>query len=251
MPVEATLCGNCGFQLASPTVNQVSTTNSSRSDVTALIGLVAGILGCVGWLIPLAGVMVGGIALVCGIIGLKSSRRIFALIGISTAIPVIAVSIFFWIKAAQHLQQATTSSAPVETVVTPCYSARLPGGLAVTQIDNSCTFEASSSSGSVRYAAKVVNVPSLTADTLAQTAQTDITSIVKSSAGSSITSEQTSTFNGNPAYVVMLKATDGSAGTVAYIYHATTQGNLVIVVHAEQNGKNDVLSSLEKSWSWR
>lgn len=227
----------------------------------AIASFVMGVLGCVGWLIPLIGVILGILALVFGTMSLKSPRRIFAIIGIVLAVPVIAVSIFFWVKAAEHIIKTKSSSlsgltthstaSSLQTVRSPCYTTKIPANLTLTQTASSCTFEASSTTSGEEYVVKVLQAPTVSATNLADGAKADSANVVNAIPGGSITGQQATTFANSPAYSFDLAATDGSAGTLDYIYDNTSQGNLVIILHAQRTGKDIDLATIEKNWSWQ
>lgn len=237
------------------------TDNASQNNGKATAAFVMAVLGCVGWLIPLVGVILGILALIFGTLSLKSRRRVLAIIGIVLAVPVIAVSIFFWVRAAQQvlknhaspLSGLTTSSTSqsLQTISSPCYTTKIPANLTVTQTAGSCTFRALNSTSGEEYEVKVLQIPQLSIANLAQDAQTDAKNIVNATPGGSISDQQVSTFSGSPAYTISIKATDGSAGTIDYIYDTTLQGNLVIVFHAQRSGAHTGLATIENNWSWQ
>ena len=101
-----------------PSHNSSTTTTDSHNNSKAIAAFVCGVLGCVGWIIPIVGVILGILAIVFGTIAIKSPRRVLAIIGIVLAVPVIAVSIFFWVRAAQHILKERSNS--VIGITTPC-----------------------------------------------------------------------------------------------------------------------------------
>lgn len=241
--------------------NRLVEDSDAHNNGKAIVAFVLGVLGCVGWLIPLVGVILGVLALVFGTIALKSQRRVFAIIGIALAVPVIAVSIFFWVRAAQHVLKSRSSplsglttqstSSGLQSITSPCYTTKIPASLTVTQTSGSCTFQALNSTSGEEYVVKVLQIPQLSISNLPQAAQTDAKNIENSIPGGSISNQQSSTFSGSPAYTIGLTATDKSAGTIDYIYDTTIQGNLVIIFHTQRSGKNADLSTIENNWAWQ
>lgn len=231
----------------------------------AIAAFVCGVVGCVGWLIPIAGVTLGILALVFGTIAIKSPRRVLAIIGMVLAVPVLAVSIFMWVKGTQQYLKthpSTSSGAkssgthPLsatanQPISSPCYKVSIPTALTVTQTAGSCTFLGSSATTGEVYQVKILQVPAVTAANLPQAAQADANNVVNAVPGGSLSGKHATTFAHSPAYALTLSATDGSAGTIEYVYHVTPQGNLVIVLHTKQDGKGIDLSALENSWSWK
>ncbi|GAC1392149.1 MAG: hypothetical protein NVSMB46_07160 [Candidatus Saccharimonadales bacterium] len=235
--------------------------NTSHNHL-AIAAFVCGVIGCVGWIIPLAGTILGLLALIFGTIALRSQKRVFAITGIVLAIPVLALSIFFWVKAAQKLiktrsqDNSSQVSAPAtnntgSTITSPCYTFNTPSPLTITQTAGSCTFNGTDTTNGHIYEVKVLNVPQLTTARLPQLSLTDAKNVVNAVPGGSISGQQSTTFASSPAYTINIVASDGSAGSVSYVYHQTPQGNLIIIFHAEQNGKDTNLSAIENNWSWK
>lgn len=52
-------------------------------DTLAIVGLVAGVIGLCAWLIPICGFPIGIAALVCSYLGLQSSQRTLAYVGLA------------------------------------------------------------------------------------------------------------------------------------------------------------------------
>jgi len=242
----------------------LNTTNpaaNTHDNGKAIAAFVLGVLGCVGWLIPLVGVILGILALIFGTTSIKSPRRVFAIIGIILAVPVIAVSIFFWVRAAEQIQKeksnpisgltTKSTSSATRTISTACYTTKVPAALTITQTSGSCTFLGQDTTSGEEYEVRVLQVAGLSTANLPQAAQSDAQNVVNSIPGGSISTQGSSTFAGSPDYAVGLSATDGSAGTVAYVYNSTAQGNLVIVFHSQRTGKNFDLTSIENNWTWQ
>jgi hypothetical protein len=217
-------------------------------------------LGLVGWLLPIVGVILGILALVFGSIALRSQKRTFALVGIFLGVPVLAVSIFFWVQNAQAILSerenasrtaATSGTAQAGAISTPCYTTKVPSELTVTQKAGSCTFEAVNTKRGEQIVVKVLAADTLDASGLEKGAQEDAQNVVSMIPGGSITEEVSTTFAGSPAYKVGLAATDGSAGVIYYVYKPTDQGKLIIVLRTKASGDDYELDSIEQSWSWR
>jgi hypothetical protein len=121
-----------GNTVTSSSYNTSLADESMQHNSKGIIAFVLGVLGCIGWLIPLVGVTLGVLALAFGTMALKSKKKVFAIIGIVLAVPVIAVSIFFWVRAAQSVlkSKSTTvsglvtksTSSSLQTITTPCYT---------------------------------------------------------------------------------------------------------------------------------
>jgi hypothetical protein len=246
--------------VASSSYNTSLADENIQHNSKGIIAFVLGVLGCIGWLIPLVGVTLGVLALVFGTIALKSKKKVFAIIGIALAVPVIAVSIFFWVRAAQSVlkSKSTTvsglvtksTSSSLQTVTTPCYTTKIPTSLTMTKTANSCTFDAVDNKTGQDYEVKVLQVAGLSPANLHASVQTDAQNIVNITPGSSIASQKATTFAGSPAYLYNLKRTDGSAGILDYIFNTTLQGNLVIIFITQNNAKSLSLSTIENNWSW-
>jgi uncharacterized membrane protein len=227
----------------------------------AIASFVLAVLGLPACLIPVAGIVLGILAIVFGSLSVRSSRKIFAIIGMSIAVIVLLASIFFWVRNTQELVTqhksgnpltSTADSSSLQAVSTPCYTTKVPKDMKVTQTGGSCTFSAASADGSEQEVVKVLQVPQLTLGNLSSAAKADAANVVNAIPGGSISGQRSSTFAGSQAYEVEIKATDGSAGIISYVYDTTMQGNLVIVLHtqARASGNNYDLSRIESNWSW-
>lgn len=232
----------------------------SQQSTKAIAAFVLGIVGCVGWLIPIVGVTLGILAIVFGTISLKSPRRVLAIIGMVLAVPVIAISIFFWVKGTQQYLKTHSSSTgsstaatatPLQVITSPCYSTKIPAALQVTQTAGSCTFNAADAVSGDTYQVKVLRAPQLTKENLSQVAKADAQNVVNVIPGGSIASQNNSVFASSPAYTISLKATDGSKGVIDYIYQTTTYGNLVIVYHALRSANSVDFRTIESNWAWK
>lgn len=228
----------------------------------AIASFVLGILGCVGWLIPIVGVTLGVLALIFGTMGIKSSKKVFAIIGIVLAVPVLAVSILVWVVATQHLLKqrngqntgqhtSQSSSVATQAVTSPCYSTKIPTSVKLVQANDSCSFDALNQTTGEEYEVKVLQLAGLNTTNLQQAAQEDIQNVLNLVPGSSIASQGTASFAGNPAYSVELNTADGGKGIVDYVYKNTGQGNLVIVLHSQQQTTSINVQLLEQNWQWR
>lgn len=227
----------------------------------AIASFVLSILGLPATLIPIVGVIFAILAIVFGSISLHSTRKVFAKIGIGIGIFVLLVSVFFWVKATQMLLEekrtgtagtSSLDSKELQTISTPCYTTKVPAYLKLTKAEGSCTFQAINSEIGEQLQVKVLQIPELTAANLSTAATADAQNVVGVIPGGSIAKQAAATFAGSQAYNVELVATDGSAGTISYVYDSTPQGNLVIILHtqAKASGNNYDLSSIESEWSW-
>lgn len=240
----------------SGTINTPAATSHNGKAVAAFI---CGILGCVGWLVPIAGLILGLSAIILGTMALHSQRRVLAIIGMVLAVPVLALSIYVWVRNVEYIQNGhsataglttpSSSSSSTQTISSPCYSTEVPAYLKLIQTSGSCTFEAANQTE--LYEVKVLNVPALNQYNLPQLAQEDMKNVVNSNPGSSIDNEQSATFADSPAYSIEVSAADNSKSTADYILHETSQGNLVLVIHRTLNGKNYDLNSIESNWDWQ
>ena len=238
--------------VAPPPFNAEAVDDGSRENSKAVIAFVLGVLGCVGWLIPIVGVVLGVLAIVFGTMALKSQRRVLAIIGMVLAVLVMAVSIFFWVRTAENVLKSKSSplsglttqstSSSNQTITSPCY---------ITKIPSNMTFDAVNNKTGEEYVVKVLQVPGLSTANLAQVAQLDAKNTVNISPGSSISSERTNTFAGSPAYLVYITDTKHNAETVDYVFDTTQQGNIVVIAHLQVSGKITDLSTIENNWAWQ
>ena len=225
----------------------------------AIASFVLGVLGLPASLIPIVGIVFGVLAIVFGTLSIHSAKRVFAIVGMSFAVLVLLASTFFWVHTAQELVKQHKNGFPtssdngsLQSVTTPCYSTKVPAAMKITQTSGSCTFLASNAGTGEQEEVKVMQVPQLTLANLPTAAKADAANVVGSIPGGSIAGQHASTFVESQAYEVRIKSTDGSAGTISYVYNTTAQGNLVIVLHtqARASDNNYDLSSIEANWAW-
>ncbi len=256
------------FETAPPGNGPVSAARAEPHDEAhnngkAIAAFIFGVLGLVGWLIPLVGVILGILALVFGTIALKSPRRVFAIIGIVLAVPVIGVSIFFWVRTAQHVLKDNanpvhgltipSTSSSLQTVTTPCYTTKVPANMSISRSSGSCTFQAENSATGELYVVKILQVAGLSTANLQQAGQNDANNVVNLNPGDSITNQYSGTFAADPSYTFVLTdtANGGTDATLAYVYVTTEQGNIAVIGHQSTNVKNISLSVLENNWQWQ
>lgn len=267
-PDDAAFCGNCGAPL---TVGSAELAGQSQTvavavpaeavmtgvrdhSAKAILAFGIGLIGLVAWLVPIAGLVVGFMAMICGTVAFHSRRRVFARSGIALSVIVLAASLFMWVHSAQRLR-GTADAAPTasqQTVVTPCYSTRVSGRLQISRTD-SCSFQAADPAAGEQLAVKVVNVPGLSASNLSDAAAADAANVVRSVKGGRLTSEASALFAGSVAYQAVVTAGDGSGGMLEYVYNPTPQGNLLVLTHSQVHltASNHDLSLLETNWSWQ
>jgi hypothetical protein len=169
--------------------------------------------------------------------------------------------LFLWVRNTQEIMNrqrdggslsSAVESGPQQAITTPCYTTKVPASLKITMSEDSCTFLAADSRTGEQQEVKVIQVPGLSTANLQTAATADAKNVVGAIPGGSITRQASATFSGSQAYEVEIQATDGSAGTISYVYDQTVQGNLVIVLHtqAKADGDNYDLSSIEADWAW-
>lgn len=226
----------------------------------AIAALVLGVLGLVGWLVPIIGMILGILAIIFGTTSMHTRRRGLAIAGTIIAVPVILLSLGAWVYNAQQLHknavtgssssQSSTAGTQTKAIASSCYNTQVPVTYTVSQTSGSCTFTASDSVSGNEYDVKTISAPSVTADTLPTAAQADAQNVANTVSGSTITSEDSDQFAGQPAYIIHMNEQDGSTITLAYVYHPTGQGNVVIAMHAAAAGQSSDLGVLENSWVW-
>jgi uncharacterized membrane protein len=273
---DAAFCGNCGAPLTvgsaevagqqggvaiavpAEAVNPAKIIDHSGKAIAACV---IGLLGLLAWLVPIAGLVFGLLAMIFGTIAFHSRRRVFARTGIALSILVLGASLFMWVHSAQQLSKAdpsttqttnTAADGSLQVVVTPCYSTRLPRNMSLVGNNGSCTFTGTDPATGEQQSVKVLNVPGLSQATLPDVARGDAANITKSIAGGKLSDERAAQFAGSTAYQVSIQDNNDSGGMVDYIYNPTTQGNLVIVTHSQVHlsGDNFDLSLIESNWKW-
>jgi hypothetical protein len=278
----AAFCGACGFKLdaseapqqaipevtAEPESNQTGPIAPAGYPVyvhpdhsgKAITSLVLGVLAIPGCLIPIVGLTFGVVAFIFGTLSYRSVRRKLAIIGMVLAVVAILGSLFLWVRNSQELVRqhnsgetvgATSNDSQLRAMKTPCYNTKLPGDMTITQSSGSCTFLATRNHGTEQEEVKVIQVPSLSMANLQTAAQADAKNVVGAVPGGSITKQGSATFAGSQAYEIEIASTDGSAGTISYIYDSTAQGNLVIVLRTQAyKGASHDLGDIESNWAW-
>ncbi len=274
---DAAYCGNCGAPLTIGSAEQASLDSTVAVAIPAeatmiksvgdhsgkaIIAFVVGVVGLVAWLVPIAGLVAGLVAMVCGTIAFHSRRRAFARSGIALSALVLSASLFMWVHSAQRLSSTASANAPSSTnsaadgslqaVVTSCYTTKVPRAMNITGNSATCTFRATNPVSGEQLGVKVLNIPNLTSTTLTDIATSDTATVLRAISGGRVTNQQSALFVGSATYQIDVVATDGSGGTIDYIYDQTPQGNLVIVTHSQVHvsGDNTGRSLIEANWSW-
>jgi hypothetical protein len=267
----ATFCGNCG-QPMTPTqgpAQPVATYNPAGvavpsptlpKNTKATLAMVFGILGLVGWLIPILGCALAIAAIVLGTTSMKQPHKSFAVAGIILAIPVLGLSIFAWVKNAETIMEnqkaktAQQSNAPgviSSSLDTPCYSANFGEDFKIVQSSGSCTAKASNSSSTDIYNFKAI-ASNKKAEELEQVSQKDMDNVLGLFAGSKITNKTASTFAGSPAYVYNFSISSlGTIGTAIYIRRESLDSINTFIVVRETTGSDSSLNNLESTWQWK
>jgi hypothetical protein len=249
------------LQAASPMMPPQLPVATADHSGKAVASLVLGVLGLPATLIPVAGLVFGILAIIFGTLSIHSKRKMFAIIGMSLAVVVLLISIFFWVRNTQHFLQnhknggsvvSSNDNRQLQAITTPCYTTKVPAELKITMTEGSCTFLASNAQNGEQEEVKILQVPGLTLANLASAAKADAANVVNSIPGGSIAGQRSATFAESQAYEIEIRATDGSAGLISYVYDTTAQGNLAIILHtqARASGTNYDLSSIEANWSW-
>lgn len=251
-----------GGMMAAPQMTSYSQIAANGTKNTkAIIAMVLGILGLVGWLIPIVGCLLGIAAIVLGTTSLRQPHRAFAIAGIVLAVPVLALSIFAWVKnvqAVQTTQQKSGVSLPSNAVSasgsvvdTPCYKANLGAEFTITQGSDSCTVKATNASGSDVYNIKGLVSP-YKANELESVSQQDIKHTLDTFPGSKVTGQKSASFAGSNAYHYTFSIpSPDEVGTAAYIRHESVNGINTFVVIRETSGTDASLQTVESSWQWK
>lgn len=283
----ASFCANCGFKLASSTAVPIAAAApapvppvpgqnfqpayavvpdypalaASDHSGKAIASFVLGVLGLPACVIPILGIVFGVLAIIFGTLAVHSARKVFAIIGMSLATIVLLASIFLWVHNTQEYlaKNSTADSLPhsasagdLQSIDTPCYNTKVPKEMRITHTGESCTFLGVTKGGIEQEEVKVLQVPGLTEANLSSAAKADAANVIGSIPGGSIGDQRSATFAGSQAYQIEILSTDGSAGTISYVYNTTAQGNLVIVLHTQAHAVpgNYDLKLIESNWSW-
>ena len=235
-----------------------------KGDGLATASLVLGILGLIGWIVAIVGFIMGILALIFGTLSLKSSKRGFAIAGTILSIPVIGASIFSAVIGYQNYQKkhdttksstssnktAVVKNADEQTVSTSCYDIQLPKALKITQSPDNCSISGLDEVAGSFYTVVGLTVDQSTLDDLKTASRPDILNFLKSSPGSSIASEEQTTFRGDKAYHYVLKSAEGDQGNAIYVAHKSSTDNLFIFLRIEDNGEAG-LDGLEQGLAWK
>jgi hypothetical protein len=272
-PDDAAFCGNCGAPLTVGAAEQAGLDNSvaiampAESVVTprdksrhAIAGFVIALFGLAAWLVPVAGLVIGLLGLILGSIAFHSHRRVFARSGITLSVIVLAASLFMWVHSAQRLSgaaqaqdtNASSASDVLQTVTTSCYSTKVPARMQLSGVEGSCTFQGNDPLSGEQQAVKVLNVPGLSAEGLANVAAADVRNVLKSVPKGRLHDEHSTLFAGSVAYRATITTPDDSGGMIDYVFHPTKAGNLIIVTHSLMHMNADLdIGTVEDNWSWQ
>jgi hypothetical protein len=243
-----------------------------KAEGRTTLGLVLSVLSVPGAIIP----FIGGALAVCGLVISTSSRGALAKKSMSNlavafaALGLIASvgSYVYNINQYNDRQTAGDNSitqmtkergddvvSTTKVLDTPCYrtsvpavaNASSPGEGCSSQAYNAATLDASTNA----YNLQAVTQANLTAENLATAGKEVAGSYLTSSLpGFSVTSQQSGTFAGSPAYYINAKNAQSVTVEMAIVVRKVAHGeNVFVLVHAV-NGQAD-LSVIEQSWEWK
>lgn len=242
----------------------VATPAQHKDETKAVISLVVGIIGIVGGaIIPILGLLFGGVGIVCGTMA-HASRRTLSTLGIIFSTLAVLVGLAMWVYAIKHdpnLQgnssasaQSASASASLDT---PCYSTGFVDKLNITNDSSSCNMTAYNGT----TADQSTNAYKVLADQIVTVNASNFNAFAKQAlekdvhdnlSGFTISNEQVGQFADSPAYTInTIDKTNDVAVTEAAVLHPTANGaNVFVLVHA-MNGSTADLHTLESQWQWK
>ena len=251
----------------------VASPSQHVAETKAMISVVIAVLAVPGSVIPLLGWLLAAGAIVSGsILRPKLARKTLGNVAISLGVMAVLLSgAVFAYNARQYQRQVqladrqnslsnsgrqnaggtATSSGLIKT---PCYSLLTKDHPYVDASADSCKSRAYDGSSQ----ATVSDVLSVEASSQAEISEANLATAGREIAGTYlktsmpdvvISSQNTATFAGSPAYIISGKRSNGASIQMALVSRKVTHGeNVFIITHISQ-GNADVLR-FESNWAW-
>lgn len=231
-----------------------STAHGSRKAVAALV---LGVMGLVGWLVPILGLAIGVAAIIFGTTAYRSPRKHLAMAGTVLGCIGVVLALGAWVyyfQAAKKDMPLASSSRPAasQAIETLCYGTSAEKSLqAINNSVATCLFDANDLATGDEYTIKSLKIDGLTSTNLASVSKVDIDNLAKLYPGLTLESSQAINFADSPAHQYRLGNISGQTATIMYVLHESSSGyNLFIVAHFSTSAKTS-LEIIERNWQWK
>lgn len=254
------------YALASPAQHKAE----SRS----MVALVLSVLALPGSIIPIIGWALAAAAIVMATISrAKMARKTLnnMAIGFGSLAVLLSAGVYVYVlnnsqqPSPTALNSSTFSSSDDEllatsrdkaTISTPCYSVNVAGMGNVDNVSSSCkaqAFNADTLSASTNaFNIEGIVQESVDAGNLAEVGQEIANTYLRTSMPDlTITSQNSGSFAGSPAYIIRGKSAGNVTIEMALVLHVVGHGENVFVLAHAINDAQASLSQFESSWAWK
>lgn len=252
-----------GGAVAMPSYATQPVATGNKAEVLGIIGLIVGILGIPGSLIPILGLALGITGVVLSTISRSKSKRLLSLLGIIFSCLAILTAIAAFTYAVEKNAHnnapvastgASSNQSSSAVVSTPCYSFdRIHGMGSNTQI-NGCAFTTTPGTiGTVDFDVGANYSAGLTAQNLSAEAMQGYENMLNNSEFKNATKPQKTTFAGSPAYEWDVQAPTNNEYLLNAVVYNTTypHDNLYVIVYGQFGSQPTSFGAIESSWQWK
>lgn len=240
--------------------------NDKSSENKAMASIILGAVAIPAALFPLLSLILGITGFVFGMKSRKSLKHRMSLVGIVLSAIAVVAALGMWGYTIAHDPRLKNLSgtAASTSLDTSCYNTKVSGKLKIDNVAGSCQLDAydgsTIDSSTDAYSISSTSDSDVSATNLADKSKSVLDAVVKlystSSRTYSVSSQQSGTFAGDPAYYATITAHDNdlnqdASGQLAFVLHSATNGdNLFTFFHVQTGGQAD-LSKLAANFSWK
>ncbi|HVO86499.1 MAG TPA: zinc ribbon domain-containing protein [Candidatus Binatia bacterium] len=265
MPMPVPTPGAMPMPMPQPAMAPVPV-NASAYEKKAMLGLILGVIGIPGAIIPFLGLVLGIIAVILGTIARRQYKHLMSLLAIIFGILAILLSLAAYAYAFQHDPKfhvtktatvtsttKTASAATAHTVETTCYTVKLDDGLS-NYTPSGC--DLSSIGNTEVVAIEADDISGLSSANFEASAQQVIANVAKGASNGTVVSTQAATFANSPAYNAQISSVSSSSVKVTtnlyVVMHSAPSGeNLFLIALAVPGDQKPSMATLESSWQWK
>jgi hypothetical protein len=249
--------GAIGGQISTMPMQPALRPKTRPGETLAIIGLIISVVGLVLCLfLGIVGLVFGIAGMVLGTISRSKYKHTMSLLAIIFSGLAIALAIGVTVLAAEKVINKTTlssnsgSSTGLASISSPCFTTQIDSGLRSTgKVSGACSMDYASRSEEFTIVAE--DAPNVTASNFTSIATSELNKAVSKENGT-VTSQQSVTFNGSPAYMVVATLPSEQYGVFEYVIHSTPNGDNVFFIGRVVLGNPSVaLGPIEEYWQWK
>ncbi len=226
----------------------------------ALIGMILGIIGIPGALIPILGWGLGIAGIILSTKARRTYKHLTTTLGIVFSVIALVLSTIVFIIALEHvvsqnkqkLSSTSTSTSSVQLTQaadTPCFSTDINSGMTLQPNNGACTLTAYGNHSS--YIVNGENDPAITSANFQDISTKSLAIAIQSQNLTQNGNFVKTTFANSPAYLVNITdKASGLTGQFATVLHKSAPGDNFFIVGAVGGG-DYTLANLQTNWQWK